>query len=168
MLKTNASVKAVSDRTTLDIHRSPPLSDILYRFEHASINLYAELLIKTIAYTINSSYDAILPTYCQNEHGIEQTAIATMDGSGLSPANRVTTSALARVLFDVQRESWFPIYQRALPTINEICMKSGFIRNAISYAGYVNKYVFSIITNNLNGDTETMRQKIWNLLDTLK
>jgi len=117
---------------------------------------------------MNSSYNAVLPTYCQNEHGIEPTAVATIDGSGLSPSNRVTTWALARVLLDVQRESWFPIYQYALPIINGICMKYGYISNAISYAGYVNNNVFSIITNNFNGDTATMRQKIWNLLDTLK
>jgi D-alanyl-D-alanine carboxypeptidase/D-alanyl-D-alanine-endopeptidase (penicillin-binding protein 4) len=168
MLKSTEPINTVTDRTTLDIHSSPLLSDILYWFEYASINLYGELIVKTIANIANSTYDTILPTYCQNEHGIEQTAVATIDGSGLSPENRVTTWALARVLFDVQRESWFPIYQRALPIINGICMKYGYIKNVISYAGYVNRYVFSIITNNFNGNTDTMRQKIWNLLDTLK
>jgi D-alanyl-D-alanine carboxypeptidase/D-alanyl-D-alanine-endopeptidase (penicillin-binding protein 4) len=164
MRKTNIT----SNRTTLDIHHSPLLSDILYWFEHASINLYAELLVKNIAHITNSSYDSVLATYCRNEHGIEQTAVATIDGSGLSPADRVTTWAIAHVLFNVQQSSWFSVYQRALPTINGICMKSGYIYHVLSYAGYVNKSVFSFIINNFNGDTSTMRQKMWNLLDTLK
>ncbi|CAF1017617.1 unnamed protein product [Adineta steineri] len=168
ILKTKESINAVSDRSTLDVHQSPPMSDILYWFEQDSINLYGEIIIKTIGHKINSSSNTILPTYCQNEHGIEQTAVATIDGSGLSPENRVTTWTLARVLFDVQRSSWFRIYQSALPIINGIRMKSGYIKNVLSYAGYVNKYVFSIIINNFNGDTNVMHQKIWNLLDTLK
>ncbi|CAF4380019.1 unnamed protein product, partial [Adineta steineri] len=51
---------------------------------------------------------------------------------------------------------------------NGIRMKGGFISNVLSYSGYVNKQVFSIITNNYNGVTSVMRQKIWNLLNTLK
>ncbi len=156
-------------RTTLDTYQSPPLSEIIYWFEQISINLYGEVLVKTIAQVINSTIDSILPVYCQSEHGIEQTAVATMDGSGLSPENRITTWAIARVLYNVrQRAPWFPTFEKALPIINNIRMKSGYIHNAFSYAGYVNKQVFSIITNNFNGETSIMRQKIWNLLDTLK
>jgi len=156
-------------RTTLDTYQSPPLSEIIYWFEQMSINMYGEVLVKTIAQVINSTIDSILPVYCQNEHGIEQTAVATMDGSGLSPENRITTWAIARVLYNVrQRASWFSLFEQALPITNGIRMKSGYIHNVLSYAGYVNNQVFSIITNNFNGQTSIMRQKIWNLLDTLK
>jgi hypothetical protein len=47
-------------------------------------------------------------------------------------------------------------------------MKPGSIFNVLSYSGYVNNKVFSIILNNYNGATGAMRQKLWNLLDTLK
>jgi D-alanyl-D-alanine carboxypeptidase/D-alanyl-D-alanine-endopeptidase (penicillin-binding protein 4) len=158
-----------TNRTTLDIYQSPPMSEIIYWFEQVGINMYGEALVKTIAQATNSNINSVLPTYCENEHGIEQTAVATMDGSGLSPENRITTWAIARVLYNVQqRASWFPSFERALPTINGIRMKSGYVHNALSYAGYVNNQVFSIITNNFNGQTATMRQKVWNLLDTLK
>lgn len=158
-----------TNRITLDIYQSPPLSDIVYWFEQASINMYGEALLKTIANTINSSFSDILPVYCETEHNIEQTAVATVDGSGLSPQNHITTSAIAHVLYNIrQRASWFPSYERALPIINGIRMKSGFIMNSLSYAGYVNHQVFSIITNNFNGMTSTMRQKIFTLLNTLK
>ncbi|CAF2345056.1 unnamed protein product [Rotaria sp. Silwood2] len=156
-------------RTTLDIYQSPPMSEIVYWFEQSSINMYGEVLVKTIAQMTNSSINSVLPVYCETVPDIEQTAVATMDGSGLSPENRITTWAIARVLYDVrQRASWFSVFEHALPTINGIRMKSGYIHNVLSYAGYVNHQVFSIITNNFNGQTSSMRQKIWNLLDTLK
>jgi D-alanyl-D-alanine carboxypeptidase/D-alanyl-D-alanine-endopeptidase (penicillin-binding protein 4) len=158
-----------SDRITLDTYQSPPLSEIIYFLEQFSINLYAEVLVKTIAQVTNSSINNVLPVYCESEHGIEQTAVATMDGSGLSPENRITTWAIAHVLYNVrQRATWFPLFEQALPIINNIRMKSGYIHNVLSYAGYVNNQVFSFITNNFNGETSIMREKIWNLLDTLK
>ena len=158
-----------SARTTLATYQSPPLSEIIYWFEQVSINLYGELLVKTIAHVLNSTIGSVLVNYCQNEHGIEPTAVALMDGSGLSPENRITTGAIARVLYNVrQRAPWFPTFEKALPVINNIRMKSGYIHNVLSYAGYVNKQVFSLIVNNFNGQTAVMRQKMWNLLDTLK
>ena len=158
-----------SARTTLATYQSPPLSEIIYWFEHISINMYGELLVKTIAHVIDATFDSILPNYCQNEHGIEPTAVATRDGCGLSPQNRITTAAITRVLYDVRRRApWFPFYENALPIINNIRMKSGFISNVLSFSGYVNSKVFSIITNNFNGETGSMREKLYNLLDTLK
>ncbi|CAF0811993.1 unnamed protein product [Adineta steineri] len=162
-------VNTTANRITLDTYQSPPMSEIVYWFEQDSINMYGEVLTKTIAQITNSSTNRVLPLYCYNEHGIEQTAVATRDGSGLSPQNRITTSAIARVLYNIQqRASWFPSFERALPIANGIRMKGGFISNVLSYSGYVNKQVFSIITNNYNGVTSVMRQKIWNLLNTLK
>ncbi len=158
-----------SARTTLATYQSPPLNEIIYWFEQMSINLYGESLVKTIAQTINSSINSVLPGYCESEHGIDPTAVATIDGSGLSPANRITTGAITRVLYDVRKQApWFPFYEKAMPIINNIRMKPGFIFNVLSYSGYVNNKVFSIITNNFNGATGAMRQKLWDLLDTLK
>ncbi|CAF0827281.1 unnamed protein product [Adineta ricciae] len=155
-------------RITLDIHVSPPMSEIIYWFERVSINMYGEALIKTIAYAINTSSDTILSAYCNGEHGIEQAEVATIDGSGLSPENRITTRAIARVLHNVRKRApWFTSFEQALPIINNIRMKSGYIHNALSYAGYVNNQVFSIITNNFNGQRNSMRQKLFDLLDTL-
>ncbi|UJR28024.1 hypothetical protein I4U23_009283 [Adineta vaga] len=164
--RTNEDV--TSNRILLDLYESPPMSEIVYWFEQVSINMYGEVLVKTIAHEINSSIDRILPTYCEKEHGIVQAEVATIDGSGLSPENHITTRAIARVLYNVRKyASWFPIFERALPTINGIRMKSGYIHNALSYAGYVNNQVFSIITNNFNGQRNLMRQKIFDLLDKL-
>ena len=156
-------------RTTLDTYYSPPLSELVYWFLQRSINQYGELIVKTIANQFGRYINSVLPTYCEKEHGIEQTAVATLDGSGLSPQNRITTWAISHVLYDVRKkESWFPAYEAAIPIIDNIHMKPGLIRSVLSYSGYVNSKVFSFIINGYNGDTGTMRLKMWNLLDTLK
>lgn len=158
-----------SSRTTLTVYQSPPLNEIIYWFEQVSINMYGEVLVNTVAYSNNMSTEDVLPTYCDQIHGIERTAVATMDGSGLSPQNRITTFAIATVLYNIRQcASWFSLFERTLPIVSGISMKGGFIRNVLSYSGYVNNRVFSIITNNFNGATSVMRQKIWNLLNTLK
>ena len=156
-------------RETLSTYDSPPLSEILYWFLQISINHYGELLIKTISNTIGTPLNSVLQNYCEQEHGIEPTAVDTMDGSGLSPETRITTSTIAHVLYDVRKkEAWFPVFEKALPIINDIRMKSGTIHNVLAYAGYVNSKVFSFIINNYNGDTQMMREKMWKLLDNLK
>lgn len=158
-----------STRVTLEEYQSPPVKDIVYWFEQVSINMYGEALVNTIARHINISVDDVLPNYCEQIHGIERTAVATIDGSGLSPQNRITTWAIANMLFNIRQcAAWYPSFERSLPIVNGIPMKPGFIRNVLSYSGYVNNRVFSIIVNNFNGITSVMRRKIWNLLDTLK
>src|SRR5690606_35023600 len=59
-----------------------------------------------------------------------------MDGSGLSPENRITTNALARILASVKSEPWFAGYFESLPTYNGMKMKSGTIGGVLGYAGY--------------------------------
>ena len=61
----------------------------------------------------------------------------TIDGSRLSPANRITTYAMARMLFFAQDEKWFTAFYKALPFINNIHMKDGYINGVRSYAGYI-------------------------------
>jgi len=165
--------------TQLNIHRSPPLSKLLEPFLRISINMYGEIFLKTIAHHTGHSslYDApltILPLYIKTLFDSEDllAGVATTDGSGLSRSNRLSTYALARILFQVQKEPWFnEKYYEAFPTINGLRMKSGTLLNTVAYAGYVreNSFIFSFMINNYHGENVTnMRKKIWNVLDTLK
>jgi D-alanyl-D-alanine carboxypeptidase/D-alanyl-D-alanine-endopeptidase (penicillin-binding protein 4) len=165
--------------TQLDIHRSPPLSKLLEPFLRISINMYGEIFVKTIAHhTGYSSFrDApltILPLYIKKLFNTDNllAGVATTDGSGLSRGNRLTTYALAQILFQVQKEPWFSEkFHEAFPTINGLRMKSGTLMNTVAYAGYVreNSFVFSFMINNYEGeDAPSMRKKIWSVLDTLK
>jgi D-alanyl-D-alanine carboxypeptidase/D-alanyl-D-alanine-endopeptidase (penicillin-binding protein 4) len=174
-----AGASEQSKSVVLDVYRSPPLSKLLVPFLRISINMYGEVLVKTIAHHLGQSSlsDAprtILPSYVTTLLGDENVSagVATTDGSGLSRSNRLSTHALARTLFAVQDQSWFvDVFYEAFPTINGLKMKSGTLMNTIAYAGYVREHslVFSFMINNYHGEQDTeMRKKIWTLLDTLK
>ncbi|CAF1152084.1 unnamed protein product [Didymodactylos carnosus] len=170
-----------TDRKTIYTHQSPTLDKIVYWFQQDSINFYGELLIKKIAqYTricaVDDAFLYVLPYYCFTLHDIEKTAVATRDGSGLSPTNRITTLSIAKVLIGVQKEKWFDTFYNSMPIRNDLRVKGGSLRNTLSYAGYAkpqarnnnHTLVFSFIVNNYNGQSTTMRNKIWALLDELK
>ncbi len=165
--------------TQLNIHRSPPLSKLLEPFLRISINMYGEIFIKTIAlHTKQSSlFDApltILPLYIKTLFDKKDllAGVAITDGSGLARSNRLTTYALAQILFQVQKETWFnDKFYEAFPTINGLRMKSGTLMNTVAYAGYIreNSFIFSFMVNNYqNENVINMRKTVWSILDTLK
>jgi len=154
---------------------SPSLSEITYWFLKKSINLYGESLLKTIA--IKSGKEATTSKGAETEvnfwaaKGIDKTALNIIDGSGLSPGDRITTSAMANILFQVQKENWFPDYYKALPEYNGMKIKSGTINDVSAFAGYHtdaagNKYVVVININNYSGNS--INKKLFKVLDELK
>lgn len=156
---------------------SPPVDSINYWFLQKSVNLFGEALVKTIAYektgfgTTDTGVHIIRDFWAKR--GIETSALHNIDGSGLSPANRVTTHALVTVMQYAQKQSWFPSFYNALPKQNNIKMKSGYIGGVRSYTGYIRSasgagYTFAFIINNYDGDPGTVREKMWKLLDILK
>lgn len=163
--------------TTIFTLTSPPLDSINYWFLKKSVNLYGEAFVKTIAYekTTFGSTDsgiAIIKDFWSKK-GIEKAALNIIDGSGLSPANRVTTNALVSIMQYARQQPWFASFYYDLPEINGIKMKDGYINGVRSYTGYVkskdgNEYTFSFIVNNFDGNPGTVREKMWKLLDILK
>ncbi|GAB2815138.1 D-alanyl-D-alanine carboxypeptidase/D-alanyl-D-alanine-endopeptidase [Ferruginibacter profundus] len=156
---------------------SPTLDSINYWFLKKSVNLYGEAFVKTIAYekiksgSTDSGIAIIRDFWSKN--GIEKSALNIIDGSGLSPANRVTTNALVTVLQYAQKQKWFASFYYGLPEINGIKMKDGYINGVRSYTGYVKSrlgeaYTFSFIVNNFDGNPGTVREKMWKVLDILK
>jgi serine-type D-Ala-D-Ala carboxypeptidase/endopeptidase (penicillin-binding protein 4) len=158
-------------------HQSPTLDSMAYWFLQKSINLYGEALLQSIALkqrgaaTTPGGVKALLEFW--RTRGIDSGALHIMDGSGLSPLNRVSTKALAKALLYARKQAWYPAFYNALPLINGQHMKSGFIDGARSYAGYQqskngNDYIFAIIVNNYEGSSSSITRKLWTLLDTLK
>lgn len=156
---------------------SPSLDSINYWFLQKSINLYGEAFVKTIAYektgfgSTDTGVNVIKDFWSKN--GIEKSALHIIDGSGLSPANRVTTDALVTVMQYAKKQSWFPSFYNALPEQNNIKMKSGYIGGVRSYTGYIRsksgtEYTFAFIINNYDGNPGAVREKMWKLLDILK
>lgn len=157
-------------------YSSPGLDSIIFYFLRRSVNLYGESLIKTLGYQFSNagSTDSgvnVIKSFWK-QRGIEPTAINIFDGSGLSPANRVTTKSLVTVMQYARKQTWFPSFYDALPTISGIKMKSGSINGVISYTGYIkgkknNEYTFAFIVNNYNGSGNDVRKKMWKLLGEL-
>jgi serine-type D-Ala-D-Ala carboxypeptidase/endopeptidase (penicillin-binding protein 4) len=154
---------------------SPSLSEMTYWFLKKSINLYGESLLKTIAIKAGkagtTSKGAETEINFWADKGIDRTALNIVDGSGLSPGDRITTSAIATILFQIQKENWFPDYYKALPEYNGMKIKSGTINDVSAFAGYHtdvngNKYVVVININNYSGNS--INKKLFKVLDELK
>lgn len=162
---------------TLGTLYSPSLDSINYFFMKRSVNFYGETLVKTIAFekTGIGSTDkglAIIKNFWK-EKGIDPSALHMLDGSGLSPQNRVTVDALVKVLQFAKSRPWFNYYYDALPLYNQMKLKSGTIGGAKSFAGYHTAkdgtgYTVAIIVNNFDGSAGEVVKKMFLVLDELK
>jgi serine-type D-Ala-D-Ala carboxypeptidase/endopeptidase (penicillin-binding protein 4) len=171
------SLRDVSAEHELLTFHSPSLDSIIYWFFKKSINLYGEALIKTLALKKEGYGDTeigvdILRNFWK-EKGIEITELNIVDGSGLSPLNRVTTHAQVTVLQYAKKQNWFPGFYDALPEYNKMKMKSGTINAVKGFCGYQHSadgkdYIFSFLVNNYNGSAAAIVQKMYKVLDELK
>ncbi|HEY0899762.1 MAG TPA: D-alanyl-D-alanine carboxypeptidase/D-alanyl-D-alanine-endopeptidase, partial [Sphingobacteriaceae bacterium] len=150
-----------SSAKILAMHQSPALSQVNYWFNQKSINLYGEHLLKTLAWKHGEEISTVegvkvLQDFWKEKCAIEPAAINIMDGSGLSPGNRITTAAMANILQTIKKEPWFASFYEGLPVYNNMKMKSGTINDVLAYTGYQTSssgepLVFSFIVNNYNG-----------------
>ena len=171
--------KASFDKSTLLLQTqlSPSLDSINYWFLKKSINLYGEALLKTIAYEktgIGSTEKGIdIVKKFWQERGIDKGSIHIIDGSGLSPQNRITTDFLVKVLQYAKDKIWFKSFYNALPLYNNMTLKSGTIGGTKSFAGYHTSkaginYTLAIIVNNFDGSASSVVKKMFTVLDELK
>jgi D-alanyl-D-alanine carboxypeptidase/D-alanyl-D-alanine-endopeptidase (penicillin-binding protein 4) len=158
-------------------HYSPSLDSIIYWFNKKSINLYGEALIKTFAYEkqgfgSTDSGVSIVQKFWK-EKGLSDKELNIVDGSGLSPLNRVTTHAQVEILKYAKNKDWFPSFYNSLPEYNGMKMKSGTIHDVKGFCGYHKakngkEYIFSFLVNNYNGSAGDLVKKMYKVLDNLK
>lgn len=163
--------------TNLFTYYSPSLDSIIYWFNKKSINLYGEALIKTFAYEkkgfgSTDSGVAIVKRFWK-EKGMDEDELNIVDGSGLSPLNRITTHSQVEILKYATTKDWFPYFKTALPEYNGMSMKSGTIRGVKGFCGYHKakngkEYIFSFLVNNYNGSASALVNKMYKVLDILK
>jgi serine-type D-Ala-D-Ala carboxypeptidase/endopeptidase (penicillin-binding protein 4) len=165
------------DTTILFNHYSPSLDSIIYWFLKKSINLYGEALVKTLSYQSNGRGETAKGTDIVRDFwkqkGIAPVELNMVDGSGLSPLNRVTTHAQVTILKYARSRPWFDGYYYAFPEYNGMKMKSGTISDVKGFCGYQkskagNEYIFSFLVNNYNGPASQLVQKMYRVLDELK
>lgn len=161
----------------LGVLPSVSLDSINYWFLKKSVNLFGEAFVRKISFEKGSNGNidsgiSIIRNYWA-KRGVEPSALKIIDGSGLSPANRLTAHSLVTVLQYAKNKSWFNSFYNALPEMNGIKMKDGYIGGVRSYTGYIKsnggkEYCFAFIVNNFDGSPATVRQKMWSILDLLK
>jgi len=162
--------------TNLTTIASPSLSKIVYWLNQKSINLYAEQLLKTIAWKSGKQPSTDNGVEVEQDfwkaRGIDPHSLNVVDGSGLSPGDRVTTMTMATVLKSAKGTDWYPDFYESLPVYNNMKMKSGSILNVLTYAGYQahngRELCFSIMVNNFNGSSRGVKEKMFRILDELK
>ena len=163
--------------TRLFTYYSPPLDSINYWFLRRSVNLYGEALVKTMAYE-KEGYGStekgveLVRNFWQQQ-GIDKAAIHIIDGSGLSPQNRVTTRSLVQVLQYAKNRPWYISFYNCLPEYNGMKLKSGSVGGARAFAGYHTakdgkEYACAIIVNNYDGSAGDAVKKMYRVLDVLK
>jgi D-alanyl-D-alanine carboxypeptidase/D-alanyl-D-alanine-endopeptidase (penicillin-binding protein 4) len=156
---------------------SPSLDSLVYWFLKKSINLYGEALLKTLAYE-KKGFGAtdqgvtIVQDFWQQK-GIDKTSLNIMDGSGLSPQNRVTTDALVKVLQYAKQQPWFASYYNSFPEYNGMKLKSGTIGGVKGFCGYHtskdgHKYIVAFLINGFNGESASVVSKMYEVLNILK
>ena len=155
---------------------SPTLDKINYWLNQKSINLFAEQLLKTIAWrsgkavTTTNGIEVLKAFWAAK--GIDPNTINIFDGSGLSPQDRVTTNTMANILASAKTKSWFTAFYDSLPVYNDLKMKSGSINSVLNYAGYQTyngqSLCFAIMVNNYSGSTKAIKEKIFRVLDEMK
>ncbi len=173
---TEKSLPGPQIATNLTTILSPHLSQIIYWLNQKSINLYAEQLLKTMAWKAGKQPTTENGVKVEHEfwkaRGIDPHSLNIVDGSGLSPGDRVTTLTMATILQSAKTADWFPDFYESLPTYNNMKMKSGSILNVLTYAGYQTYHgrelCFSIMVNNFNGSSREVKEKMFRVLDELK
>jgi serine-type D-Ala-D-Ala carboxypeptidase/endopeptidase (penicillin-binding protein 4) len=159
---------------TVAVHRSPPLTALLEVVNKRSVNLYADALLMTMGRVVegDGSFDGggrVLTRYLTEVVGLDPAGIHVEDGSGLSPLNRATPSALVRLLAHMEGDPNGSAFQASLPeagnprelrrmyrsaAAGNLRAKTGTIRRVSALSGTVRtadgeEILFSIIANDV-------------------
>jgi D-alanyl-D-alanine carboxypeptidase/D-alanyl-D-alanine-endopeptidase (penicillin-binding protein 4) len=169
------------------IEFSTPLTDCLARCNKNSLGLAAEAMLKTVAAMSNPDKKngswgkgrELISQYLL-ALGIDKSQFYIDDGSGLSRQNELTAYTITTVLSDIYKSKNWQLYRDSLAvggtdgTIEKyfkeekykgkILGKTGYINSVKSFSGLCitgrGDYIFSILSNNTNGQTRTVVNNI--------
>jgi len=165
--------------TLLASHSSEPLSVLLMKLNKDSDNLYAEMLLKTLAYHRKKASGSIrLGEIAANERfsimKLDTNLVSIRDGSGLASTNLVSTSFLSNLLYSMTKSVHHEYYNASLTIAGidgtfknrmrgtklegNLRGKSGSISRTRAFSGYLTTksgktISFSMIANNFRVPT---------------
>lgn len=171
---------------------SPPLSELLLETNINSNNLYAEVLLRTLASnqplskhqtTANLGLKIIKETL--TDLGIEPQGYMIVDGSGLSRKNLLTPTAIVQLLQAMEKSPQKEFFRASLPVsgvsgtlknrflntnaVGIIQAKTGTMTGISNLSGYINSpnyqpLVFSIMVNQYQQPNQVIRTAIDQIL----
>ncbi|MBU7585873.1 MAG: D-alanyl-D-alanine carboxypeptidase/D-alanyl-D-alanine-endopeptidase [Nostoc sp. TH1S01] len=167
---------------------SPPLSELLTETNINSNNLFAEALLRTLAYKqplTNNQNTADVGLKVMQETltqlGVNPNSYSVVDGSGLSRKNLISPEALVQILQAIAASPEAKLFRASLPVAGVsgtlknrfrntsaqgiVQAKTGTLRGAIALSGYIESpqyepLAFSIIVNQSEQPANTIRQAI--------
>ncbi|MEG1585753.1 MAG: D-alanyl-D-alanine carboxypeptidase/D-alanyl-D-alanine-endopeptidase [Bacteroidales bacterium] len=165
--------------TPLFTFLSDPLSRLVRQTNVYSLNLFAEGILRQIGLLKNApSVQGGVRTalnYWESQ-GLKTDGLFLYDGSGLSPANRVTAGFLTQLMV---RMKDVPAFVSSLPlagsegTVGSFLsttpykgkarLKSGTIKQVIGYTGYIDgreRYAVTVLVNNATCNNREVRRAI--------
>lgn len=183
------------ERKIITTSYSPPLKDIIRTTNHVSHNLYADALLKTIGRRYKpdeaaSSFEkgiGALHAYWEGK-GLETSSLWMFDGSGLSPADKITAAFLCDLLsYMATKPAATDAFMQSLPragmdgTVQNMLkgsalhgkarLKSGSMSRVRCYAGYVTKndrlYAVAFLVNNFSCKQNRIKTDMEELLLSL-
>jgi D-alanyl-D-alanine carboxypeptidase/D-alanyl-D-alanine-endopeptidase (penicillin-binding protein 4) len=176
-------------RKVIYTYNSPILKEIVKQTNVNSINLNAEILLRTCGLkkynngTIDSGVQAV--QNCWKQQGLETTGWFMYDGSGLSPNNGISASQMAKALYLISKDSIFFSFYASFPVAGQtgtvarigkgtaaegnVRVKSGTLSKVICYSGYFKSssgemYSFSLMSNDYNCTNSTIISRLEKIL----
>jgi serine-type D-Ala-D-Ala carboxypeptidase/endopeptidase (penicillin-binding protein 4) len=160
-------------------HKSMPLSKLLIPFMKLSNNGHAEVLVKEMGKVVHDDGSWEKGLEAMNSEierfGINTDQLVVRDGSGISHANLIPANVVTGLLYQAQKEKWFPSFKNSLPVAGasdrmtggtlrsrmksellkeNVIAKTGSLTGVSTLAGYVKTengkdIIFAVLLNNL-------------------
>jgi len=185
--------KAKVKSTQLIVIQSPTLREIIKVTNHESVNLFAEHLLKHLAFQktgLGTTEDGCkFVAQFWKDKGLDMTGFFMNDGSGLSRFNAITANQMVDILKYMRTKSAYSVdfFQSLAPVGNGTltvfteanfpneCLraKSGSMTRVRSYAGYLTtvsgrQLSFAIMLNNFSFSQKEATSKIEEVLVELR
>lgn len=177
------SIKIVLDYYSSDYYTIAQYTNL------TSNNIYAEAIFKYLGYskygkgTFANGSKVLMDFF--KEKKLDEGGVEILDGSGLSPQNKVTADFVCRFLTTMWKEPYFREFQRSLAKVGEtgtaknllpnlpagiaVRLKTGTMNGVKAYAGYIDaangdRLAFSIISNGHEGSSNDVTEKLNRIL----
>jgi serine-type D-Ala-D-Ala carboxypeptidase/endopeptidase (penicillin-binding protein 4) len=183
----------IDSASQLSVIQSPPLREIIRVTNHESVNLFAEHLLKHIAFqkiglgTTKDGCKFVVEFW--KEKGLDMTGFFMNDGSGLSRFNAITASQMVTILNYMKTKSKYSTdFYESLATVGKgtltvfknenfpnecLRAKSGSMTRVRCYSGYLTtiscrELSFTIMLNNFSCSQPEATKKIEEMLVELR